>query len=107
MQAPDHQLWGIDRHCRLVYESVSGGGGVVHEDDRIQAGFVVDKDCLSFVHILHLLKKMSIELNALKRFICIVRISNLGWSFFGLKSSVRHTISQSLVDQFVRKLVHF
>ena len=27
--------------------------------------------------------------------------------FLGLKSSVRHTMSQSLVDQFVRNLLHF
>ena len=67
MQPPDHQLWGVHRHCGLVYESVPGGGGVMHEDDRIQAGFVVDKDGLSLVDILHLSKRINDELNALNR----------------------------------------
>ena len=57
MQAPDHQLRGIYRHCGLVYESPSGGGGVLHEDDWIKPGFVVDEDRLPLVHILHLSKE--------------------------------------------------
>ena len=57
MQAPDHQLRGIYRHCGLVYESPSGGGGVLHEDDWIKPGFVVDEDRLPLVYILHLSKE--------------------------------------------------
>ena len=60
-----------------MYESVSGGGGVVHEDDRIQAGFVVDKDGLSLVDILHLSKRINDELNAWH----LIRFINKGHSF--------------------------